>query len=413
MGKSVILSVLALGAVTGWFFVHARARSDRPLLVLTLVLDVIVGGLAAMATWAEPAFELSMQEDGWAEWATVYAFSFAAVLIVARLLRWRRTPEAEGWLAPLGLASVALFCVFVAGEEISWGQRLLAFQPPEMFLRENFQQELNVHNLLTKKTIAGFKLDSRFLVAVIAITYGGIVPALRRWVPLGPLQSTFDVVAPRWSLAPWFAIVALVELSYPAELAGEACELVLGMLFVAAALVHHGWPTEPTEIPSRKSLVLLVAPLGLGVITEPIVSRVVYGADEDLVVQAQQELEALRDDLMAPEVLHRKLGKKRRVHKRVFTAVVAGYFDPDAPLAVLGGAPSAASDAKDSRRDRLGYFLDPWNNPYWILTSKKGHRGVLYSFGPNRRRDTKMPKRVPKNLQAAGDDIVVPFDLKP
>lgn len=413
MGKSVILSILALGALTGWFFVHAKARRDRPLLVLTLVFDIVVGGLAAMATWFEASFELSMQEDGWAEWATVYAFSFAAALIVARLLRWRREPEASGWLAPLGVASVALFCVFVAGEEISWGQRLLAFQPPEIFLRENFQQELNVHNLLTKKTVAGFKLDSRFLVAVIAIFYGVIVPAMRRWVPLGPLRSTWAAVEPSWVLAPWFAAVAFVELSYPAELAGEACELVLGMLFLAAALLRTHWPTEPKAIPSRRSLVLLVAPLGLGVVTEPVVSRLVYGADEELVAQTQQELEQLREDLLAKGVVRRKLGKKRRVHKRIFTAVVAGYFDKDAELVFLEGAPSAASDAEGARRDRQGYFLDPWKNPYWILTSKKGRRGVLYSFGPNRRRDTKMPKRVPKQLEPAGDDILVRFRIEP
>src|SRR5688572_18030880 len=44
-------------------------------------------------------------------------------------------------------ALIALFCLFVAGEEFSWGQRLLGFGSPEYFLENNFQQELNLHNL--------------------------------------------------------------------------------------------------------------------------------------------------------------------------------------------------------------------------------------------------------------------------
>ena len=40
------------------------------------------------------------------------------------------------------------------------------------------------------------------------------------------------------------------------------------------------------------------------------------------------------------------------------------------------------------RRDRQGYFLDPWNNPYWLLTDRDEDKVYIYSFGPNRRRDS-------------------------
>ncbi len=413
--RDVILVILAVAALAGLVAVHARGGQQRRVLALTIFFDVVVGGLTLIAWQASRTFESWMQEDSWAEWTTVFAFAIAAGLIAQRLLRWRREPEVSGWLAPLGLLGVALFCVFVAGEEISWGQRLLAFQPPEIFLQENYQQELNVHNLLTKKKIAGFRMDSRFLVAVIAIVYGAAIPGLRRWSKVPALQPTLDTIAPSLALAPWFAVVALVELSYPADLGGEACEMVLGLLFLAAAVIHDAPTTfeaESTASPRRAAL-LLLAPIGLGVVTPPLVGRLVYGVDEALVAQAQTELELLRSDLLEPGVMRKKLRKKRRVHKRVFTAVQAKYFDLEGGIEFLEGQASPATeDAENPRRDRKGYFLDPWNNPYWILVTKKGRRGILYSFGPNRRRDTKMPKKkLKKSFEAHGDDIVVKFSL--
>lgn len=406
---SAILTILALVTVTGLFFVHFEARGRRALLGVVVPLDLAVAVLTGVALASTETFESWMQEDGWAEWATVHAFTMAAVFIAVRLWRGRAKPDGLGWLPWLGLASVALFCVFVAGEEISWGQRLLAFEPPEIFLQENYQQELNVHNLLKDKELAGFKLDSRFLVAVVAVVYGGLLPWLRKLDRARWFQPTLDAVAPPWELAPYFGAVALVELSYPTDLAGEACELVLGILFLTAALER----SVPRENGRRKAGLVLV-PIALGLLTQPLVSALVYGADEELVAQSESELQQLADDLIRRGVMKKRLRKKRRVHKRVFTAVQARYFDPGDQSAYLEGRTTpAVADAHDPRRDRRGYFLDPWNNPYWVLVTKKGGRGLLYSFGPNRRRDTRVPqKRVPEDFEASGDDIMVGFSVK-
>lgn len=43
------------------------------------------------------------------------------------------------------VASIALF--FIAGDEISWGQRLFGFVTPVEFAAENLQNETTVHNL--------------------------------------------------------------------------------------------------------------------------------------------------------------------------------------------------------------------------------------------------------------------------
>ena len=58
--------------------------------------------------------------------------------------------------------------------------------------------------------------------------------------------------------------------------------------------------------------------------------------------------------------------------------------------ALQTAAPDAAGEDAVSR---AGYLLDPWNSPYWIrhkCPQGGGRRRAVfvYSFGPNRRRDS-------------------------
>ncbi|MET0201749.1 MAG: hypothetical protein ABW245_07835, partial [Gaiellaceae bacterium] len=88
---------------------------------------------------------------------------------------------------PLGL-----LLLFAAGEEISWGQRIIGFRPPALFLEHNFQQESNLHNLLKGM------LDTRWMVLMVALLYGVIAPYvvyLTRWP---------KVLAAPLSCLPWF-----------------------------------------------------------------------------------------------------------------------------------------------------------------------------------------------------------------
>jgi hypothetical protein len=86
---------------------------------------------------APERYEMLMQEDRFVEWGTVWLFLAAGLIGLRDSIRQRRIFD--------GL--VALFCLFIAGEEFSWGQRLLGFYSPEYFLANNLQQEVNIHNL--------------------------------------------------------------------------------------------------------------------------------------------------------------------------------------------------------------------------------------------------------------------------
>jgi hypothetical protein len=196
-----------------------------------LLANVLVLGVLAFA-WAleqrDPeCFYRAVQEDGTVEWVSFWAFCLAGV---AAALRQRRQTRRLPWF----LGGVALFCFFVAMEEISWGQRLLGFQPPAYFLERNYQQEANLHNVVAT--------DLRMLAFSLVIAgYGIALPLLARVPSLGRLLRRLAVVGPPAGLIPTFAASLLTYELYPWDFAGEVVELTvgLGFLFTAVMRAHE------------------------------------------------------------------------------------------------------------------------------------------------------------------------------
>lgn len=81
-------------------------------------------------------------------------------------------------LVYLGLAFLFFFG---AGEEISWGQRMLGFKTPETLTQVNRQEEFNLHNLTVLET-SKF-LDADRLFDMFWFTFAVFIPALAFLVP--------------------------------------------------------------------------------------------------------------------------------------------------------------------------------------------------------------------------------------
>lgn len=98
-------------------------------------------------------------EDGLFESASAILFFLAAILILRSVVALRRSARADSgarslrW-AQFFLVFLAIGVVFVAGEEISWGQRIFGWATPESIAALNAQNETNIHNFLLGDQIA-------------------------------------------------------------------------------------------------------------------------------------------------------------------------------------------------------------------------------------------------------------------
>ena len=85
-----------------------------------------------------------IREDALLEDLTAFYFLAAGILLFGaawmQSMRTMRTPRAL-----LLIGSVVM--LFVAGEEVSWGQRIFDYATPDLVARKNRQGEFNVHNI--------------------------------------------------------------------------------------------------------------------------------------------------------------------------------------------------------------------------------------------------------------------------
>lgn len=264
------------------------------------------------------------------------------------------------YLLAFGLGALA-----VAMEEISWGQRLIGYQPPETFLAENFQQEFNLHNLAATDT-------RKYLLLGLLLGFGVLFPLLGRLPPLAGWLQGGSVPVPGPALIPGFAALAVFYAVYPIESTGEWVELGAGLGFVCAAMGY------PAGLAPRTKAGLGLLPLALGAITPYLLTS---APDPARVALAELETQALAEDLTK-----RRLRSRCGVHKRVYT-FVQEYGSGNLEKGAWGQLePAESGDAL-----RRQYFLDPWNLPYWIRHRCSDGRTTavfVYSFGPNRRRDS-------------------------
>jgi hypothetical protein len=375
---------------------ESPAARSRIYLLDGIALFIILLGFLSPKSYA--AF---MEEDYIGEWITFYAFLLSGFIVVTRLWFTRKEGLKLFSLSFLIPLAVAVFCFVVAGEEASWGQRIFAFKPPNIFLEKNYQQELNVHNLFKGDGLWGIAIESKHLVMLIAFFYGVLFPLLTRFLP--PLKN-LNKLAPDFFLMPFFILVIAMEEIYPISLAGEACEMYLGLIFLIHVydtypldmLKIHGW----NKLYALSTLTVLV--FILGIITAPLFNLVIYGSNKEAEAAIKKELQLLQNDFLNPGADTKGILGRKSVHKRIYTAIVQNYFHlPKDSLYLEGKQTPADPKDGDVRNDRKGYFLDPWNNPYWVYYYRKKQLVVFYSFGSNRKRDSNLEE----DHSLKGDDI--------
>lgn len=214
-----------------------------------ILLMPVLGGAAVAATRADrPLFDFLTREDSLLQWAQFAGFLAAGALGLAVALKLR---AAGRRLAGRLYVIYALASVFVAGEEISWGQRIFGWGTPSAFEDVNKQHETTIHNVSHAIDI--------FNLGMLAIgLYGFLVPWIL-WRQRGRSEASWaswvrELAAPPLFLSTSFLWLFGYKLlrfaifrtpSYTAVAYGEWAEFCLAVALVSfSALLLHRLRSE-------------------------------------------------------------------------------------------------------------------------------------------------------------------------
>lgn len=334
-----------------------------------------VTGMLALGVTRPAAYRGLLQEDHFVEWWTVALFGAAGLL--ALRLAWRERRAFD--------ALVGAFCFFVAGEEFSWGQRLLGIMPPDVFLEHNRQQELTIHNF------ADVFGEPKWVLMMALTGFGLLIPAVAATQRGRILLEGLGATAVRVPAAAWMLAAVGLLWWYPLTLTGEWVEALAGGLF----LVAYAPGPRAAAMAAGGGAVLA------GILTLLSSARV---ASEAELACARAETAAIANDLSYGAAATGRLAGSRSVHKRVFTAIEDGYIRREG----LDGYRAVPCDEGLGTPGHRDYGVDPWGTAYWLSMERADDtiQLVVYSFGPNRRRDGP-PGSV------SGDDVAAAIEIVP
>ncbi|MGF1609432.1 MAG: hypothetical protein ACFCUQ_08555 [Kiloniellales bacterium] len=164
------------------------------------------------------ALVLAVVDLSWPEFYKVYIGSelgllegshvlipLAAMVIAIRILMLRETrrhPWLVAWVA-LGAAA----CLYIAGEEASWGQHYVGWSTPERWQEINDQQETNLHN------VSSWLDQKPRLVLELGVIIGGIIIPIAALFRPALRQVRFAVILPPLLCLPVAVLAEVIRLT--------------------------------------------------------------------------------------------------------------------------------------------------------------------------------------------------------
>ncbi|MEX1235676.1 MAG: hypothetical protein WEB56_11900 [Roseovarius sp.] len=208
-------------------------------LMATIVAVLIATVILAFV--APDYFTLSFaREDGPVEYGTAVLLLVASGVMAGHALSlWRQGRRGAALLTAL----YGLLFFFAAGEEISWGQRIIGWDSGEFFLENNKQDETNLHNLMVgdvhlTKSLFGPVLTICILLYLVALPL--IYPKGGR---IARLADRMAVPVP-WLKHAAIALVASIIIAVlDADRKWEVYEFVFSLLVVSIFLL----PQNPSK----------------------------------------------------------------------------------------------------------------------------------------------------------------------
>ncbi|HZH06876.1 MAG TPA: hypothetical protein VEY69_09400, partial [Lautropia sp.] len=174
------------------------------------------------------------QEDGFIEWMTSLTLFGAFCFSVYRLVTSHRLFGLRGKFI---LLLVAFVCLFGAGEEISWGQRVFDIETPASLMERNAQQELNLHNLTFEWNGKQVKVNrlvfGRLLSLALVLYLFVLTPLYRRNLRVRRLVDEWAIPIPATHhIVAYVGVLAVVELLIDSSKRGEMTEFAGAIVFM-------------------------------------------------------------------------------------------------------------------------------------------------------------------------------------
>ncbi len=198
---------------------------DRRLAYVALAVPVLgILALPVVYVISRDAFGFLMDEDGVVEYLQFVLFLISCVLagLLARQ-RWMGGHRAQA----IVFAAACLALLFISGEEISWGQRILGFEAPEPIREINEQDEMTLHNISGVLLLFNLGMLVASIYAMVAEPVARRLRATERWGEAGFLFVPPLFLASAFAVTAGFRILrlTLLESGYRVTRMGEWGEL--------------------------------------------------------------------------------------------------------------------------------------------------------------------------------------------
>ena len=182
----------------------------RKSFILIIILFIAAVTLTIFLFDDESLLVLS-REDGVFEWTTSILYFLSFLLFAWSYVKGKKGNDLILFRTRKNIIFfvLAIIMFLAAGEELSWGQRILHVKTPDFFAHRNIQKEINLHNLdflqprdasgQLKKGIAKFASVPKIFL-VFCFFFFLLIPLTNAWVPwLSKKYDRFNIpVLPVW-----------------------------------------------------------------------------------------------------------------------------------------------------------------------------------------------------------------------
>lgn len=191
-------------------------------LTLSLVLVITAVGFSVSYLdhdWFKNSFVV---EDGFVEWMTVVGLVIGMFVCFRRVWMLR---HARPWLF-LGMTTLlGLFFFFGAGEEISWGQRILGIESSEFFVENNAQGEMNLHNTVVNGVKINKLVFGRGLAIMMLLYLAVAIPMYHKMPKVRDLADRFAIpIATNYQIAMYLFVIIVIQVLMDSSKKGEMLE---------------------------------------------------------------------------------------------------------------------------------------------------------------------------------------------